>query len=130
MKKTVSIKENKDFKRLYYRGKSVAAGCLAVYFRQNPYPYCRLGLTVSAKVGNAVTRNRVRRLMRESYRLMEDEVRKSMDIVIVARSSAAGADFSAVRASLEEAFLRAGLIKGARDGAERSEKKGGRESGR
>ena len=89
MKKTVSIKENKDFKRLYYRGKSVAA-----------------------KVGKAVVRNRVRRLIRESYRIMEDGVRKSMDIVVVARSSAAAADFRAVRASLSEAFLRAGLING------------------
>ena len=110
MKKTVSIKENKDFKRLYYRGKSVAAGCLVVYYRQNPYPFCRLGLTVSAKVGKAVVRNRVRRLIRESYRIMEDGVRKSMDIVVVARSSAAAADFRAVRASLSEAFLR--LING------------------
>ena len=130
MKKTVSIKENTDFRRLYYRGKNVANEYLAVYSRRCGGRLCRLGITVSAKVGKAVVRNRVRRLIRESYRLMEDEVRKSMDIVIVARSSAAGADFSAVRASLEEAFLRAGLIKGARDGAERSEKKGGRESGR
>ena len=111
MKKTVSIKENKDFKRLYYRGKSVACGPLVVYYRQNPYPYCRLGLTVSTKVGKAVVRNRVRRLMRESYRLMEDRVRNSMDIVLVARSAAASADFKAVSGALEAAFIRCGIIR-------------------
>ena len=111
MKKTISIKENKDFKRLYYRGKSIASGCLVVYYRQNPYPYCRLGLTVSAKVGKAVVRNRVRRLIRESYRIMEDRVRKSMDIVVVARSAAASADFRAVSGALETAFKKSGIIR-------------------
>lgn len=111
MKKTVSIKENKDFKRLYYRGKSVACGPLVVYSRQNPYPFCRLGLTVSAKVGKAVVRNRIRRLIRESYRLMEDRVRNSMDIVVVARSSAASADFAAVKSALESALVKSGIIR-------------------
>ena len=110
MKKTVSIKENKDFKRLYYRGKSVANDILVVYCRQNPYPYCRLGLTVSSKVGKAVVRNRVRRLIKESYRLMEDRVRRSMDIVVVARSKAAFSDFRTVSGALERAFIKSGII--------------------
>ncbi len=111
MKKTISIKENKDFKKLYYRGKSVMSGCLVVYWRQNPYPFCRLGLTVSGKVGKAVVRNRVRRLIKESYRLMEDRVRKSMDIVVVARSKAAYCDFHEINKALEDAFLKSGIIK-------------------
>lgn len=111
MKKTISIKENKDFKKLYYRGKSVANDCLVVYSRQNPYPYCRLGLTVSSKVGKAVVRNRVRRLIKESYRLMEDSVRKSMDIVVVARSKAAYSDFKTVNEALRKAFIKSGIIK-------------------
>ncbi len=110
MKKTVSIKENKDFKKLYYRGKSVANDILVVYFRQNPYPYCRLGLTVSGKVGKAVVRNRVRRLIKESYRLMEDRIRKSMDIVVVARVKAASADFHAVNRALEKALEKSGIL--------------------
>lgn len=111
MKKTISIKENKDFKRLYYRGKSVANDILVVYYRRNSYPHCRLGLTVSSKVGKAVVRNRVRRLLRESYRLMEDRVRSGMDIVIVARSKAAFSDFKTVSKALERAFVKSGIIK-------------------
>lgn len=111
MKKTVSIKENKDFKRLYYRGKSVANDILVVYYRRNSYPCCRLGLTVSGKVGKAVVRNRVRRLIKESYRLMEDRICKSMDIVIVARSKAAFSDFRTVNGALERAFIKSGIIK-------------------
>lgn len=111
MKKTISIKENKDFKKLYYRGKSVVNDCIVVYYRQNPYPYCRLGITVSAKIGKAVVRNRIRRLVRESYRLMEDRVRKSMDIVVVARNKAAFSDYAAINAALEKAFVKSGIIK-------------------
>lgn len=111
MKKTVSIKENKDFKRLYYRGKSVANEILAVYYRRNNCPYCRLGLTVSGKVGKAVVRNRVRRLIKESYRLMEDKLPLGLDIVVVARTRAAGADFKTVSGALERAFKKSGIIK-------------------
>lgn len=111
MKKTVSIRENKDFKKLYYRGKSVANDCLVVYYRRNGSPLCRLGLTVSAKVGKAVVRNRVRRLIRESYRLMEERVLPGFDIVVVARGRAAEADYKTVSSSLEKAFAKSGLIK-------------------
>ncbi|MGN1098543.1 MAG: ribonuclease P protein component [Clostridia bacterium] len=111
MKNTVSIKENKDFKKLYYRGKSVANEYLVVYYRKNKCPYCRLGLTVSGKVGKAVVRNRIRRLIKESYRLMEDRISPGTDIVVVARGKAAGADFKTVRGSLERAFVKCGIIK-------------------
>lgn len=111
MKKTVSITENKDFKRLYYRGKSTANECLAVYWRRSGGKGCRLGITVSGKIGKAVVRNRIRRLIRESYRLMEDRVLPGHDIVIVARGRAASADYRYVSSSLERAFLKSGLIK-------------------
>ena len=111
MNKTVSIRENKDFKRLYYRGKSVADDCLVVYYRRNGSSLCRLGLTVSAKVGKAVVRNRIRRLIRESYRLMEDRVLSGFDIVVVARGRAANADYKTINSSLEKAFKKCGLIK-------------------
>lgn len=111
MKKTISIKENKDFKKLYYRGKSVVNEYIVVYYRQNPYSYCRLGITVSSKVGKAVVRNRVRRLIRESYRLMEDRVRKSMDIVVVARNKAAFSDYAHISAAMEKAFIKSGIVK-------------------
>ncbi len=111
MKKTISIKENKDFKRLYYRGKSVANDFLVVYSRQNDYPFCRLWLTVSGKFGMALVSYGVRRLIKENYRLMEDRVRRSMDIVVVARSKAASSDFKTIGAALEKAMKKSGLIK-------------------
>jgi ribonuclease P protein component len=85
VKHTVAIKQNHLFQRLYRRGKSAAAPCLALYVRGNGQPGNRLGLTVSTKVGGAVVRNRVRRRLREIYRAHEGELKQGLDLVVVAR---------------------------------------------
>ena len=102
MKKTVSLKENHLFRRAYNRGKSAADSRLALYVRGNGRRENRLGLTVSTKVGCAVVRNRVRRRLREIYRLHEDQVLGGRDVVVVARVRAAGSDHH----QLEKSFLR------------------------
>ena len=102
MKQTVSLKLNRDFRRLYQKGTSAVNPFLAVYCRKNRLGHNRLGLTVGPKVGHAVVRNRVRRRLRESYRLHEDRFRQGYDIVVVARARAAGARY----AQLETALLR------------------------
>ncbi len=102
MKQTVSLKLNRDFRRLYQKGTSAVNPFLAVYCRKNRLEHNRLGLTVGTKVGHAVVRNRVRRRLRESYRLHEDRFRQGYDIVVVARARAAGARYT----QLETALLR------------------------
>ena len=93
MKKTVSLKENHIFRRLYQKGQSAVSPYLAVYIRRTGRPVSRLGITVSTKVGHAVVRNRVRRRLREIYRLHEDEIVPGLDIVVVARVRAASSDY-------------------------------------
>lgn len=101
MNHTVSIKRNHEFQRLYAKGKNSASPLLAVYWRKNRLGQNRLGVTVGKKVGGAVTRNRVRRRLREIYRLHEEELISGCDIVVVARVRAA---FSSYR-QLERSFL-------------------------
>lgn len=103
MEFTQSLKKNYEFRRLYQKGKSVALPYLVVYFRRNGGAGNRLGITVSNKVGNAVTRNRIRRRVREIYRLSEGRFRHGIDIVVVARIRASKADYH----MLEKDFLRA-----------------------
>ena len=109
MRYTVSLKKNRDFRRLYSSGKSSANHLLAVYCRRNKLGENRLGITVGTKVGGAVKRNRVRRLIREAYRLGEDNVRCGFDIIVVARSAAAGAGYHEIDRALRGLFTKLGL---------------------
>ncbi|MDR0293336.1 MAG: ribonuclease P protein component [Oscillospiraceae bacterium] len=96
MRHTVSLKQNHEFRSLYARGKNAAGVYLAIYARKNRLSVTRLGITVSAKLGNAVTRNRVKRRIREAYRLREERFATGFDVVLVARGRAVGADFAAL----------------------------------
>lgn len=111
MKKTTPLKENHLFRRAYNRGKSAADSRLALYVRRSGGRGNRLGLTVSTKVGCAVVRNRIRRRLREIYRLNEDKLTGGCDVVVVARTRAAQSSYR----QLEKSFLyladKLGLLK-------------------
>ena len=96
-----SIKKNSDFRHIYAKGKSCVSPYLVVYCRRNRSDVNRLGVTVSAKIGNAVCRNRIRRRLREIYRLNSGRLAPGHDIVIVARSRAINAEYTA----LNDAFI-------------------------
>lgn len=110
MKNTQPIKLNRDFRRLYAKGKSAAGGFVVVYMRATKNPYNRAGFTVSKNLGNAVVRNRTKRLMRESLRLMEPKLNVGYDMIIVARNRAAGKTFAQISKDLEFSLRTLGII--------------------
>lgn len=91
-----SLKLNHIFRRLYRRGNSAANAYLVIYCRKNGTDRNRVGLTVSAKLAHAVQRNRLRRQLREIYRLHEAGFARGYDIVVVARARAIGAQYAAL----------------------------------
>ena len=95
------MKKNHEFRRLYAKGKSIATPILVVYYRKTNRDYNQLGITVSTKIGNAVVRNRVRRRLREIYRINEESMLKGIDMVVVARQKSPHVSY----AELEKAFL-------------------------
>ena len=101
MKFSKSLKLNHIFRRLYSKGQSCANGYLVLYCRKNGTQENRIGLTVSAKLGHAVVRNKIRRRLREIYRLHESEFKPGWDIVVVARSRAVQASYQ----KLEKSYL-------------------------
>jgi ribonuclease P protein component len=79
------VKSPADFARAYQRRASVADDCLIVYAAPNGLPHPRLGLSVSRKVGGAVTRNRWKRLLREAFRLSRSALPVGCDLIVIPR---------------------------------------------
>ena len=97
----VTVKQNSDFRRIYRRGRSAVSGGVVVYCLKNRKGMSRLGVTVSTKLGHAVVRNRVRRRLREIFRLNQSGLAQGYDMILVARTRAVGAEYR----ELERAFL-------------------------
>ena len=95
-----SLKKNHQFQFVYKNGKSYANKYLIMYVKENGLGKNRIGISVSKKVGNSVVRHRVTRLVRESYRLHESIFNSGLDIVVVARQSAATVGYEEVESAL------------------------------
>lgn len=109
MLNTTSLKLNRDFKRLYSKGKSAAGGYIVIYVMKNRRSDKRLGLTVGKAFGKAVARNRIKRLMRESYRRLETQIPDGYDFILVARNRAAGKTAADIERDMEYILGKLGL---------------------
>ncbi|MDR1663399.1 MAG: ribonuclease P protein component [Clostridiales bacterium] len=115
MKHTGPLKKNTAFRAVYARGISSASRLLVLYVLPNETGFNRLGVTVSRKVGKAVERNRIKRLIKENYRLAEGNLQTGYDMVVVARA-AAGASvaekslFDGIGRSLRYLLKKNGLL--------------------
>lgn len=109
--KAAVLNQNKDFRSLYYRGRSQVSPFLVTYVRRNKLGVCRVGITTGKKVGTAVQRNRCRRLIREAYRLLCPSIQGSWDIIFVARARTAQGSMQQVRRDMQQHFKALGLLK-------------------
>jgi ribonuclease P protein component len=107
---TKSLTKNHEFRKLYNRGKSAASKFVVIYCIRNGTEENRLGITVSTKLGGAVERNRVRRRLKEIYRLNEHSLRAGYNIVLVARLRCRHAGWSELEASVLSLFSKLGLV--------------------
>lgn len=109
MKFSASLKLNHIFRRLY-RTNGFAGPYLVLYARKNRTQTNRVGITVSKKLGKANIRNRIRRRLREAYRLNEDKFQPGWDIVVVARGKALDAKFADIEKSYISLAKKAGIL--------------------
>ena len=110
MKFSSALKLNHIFRRLYATS-GHANGHLVLYARKNHSDQNRVGITVGKKLGGAVTRNLVRRRLREVYRLHEEQFAPGWDIVVVARSRCINADFPSLTNAYLSLAAKAGILK-------------------
>ena len=109
MRFSSTLKLNHIFRRLYATP-AQANGYLVLYARRNRSNQNRVGITVGKKLGHAVVRNRVRRRLREIYRLNEALFAPGWDIVVVARSRCIKADFQKLTQAYLSLAEKAGIL--------------------
>ena len=100
MKFSESLKKNKDFQFVYRNGRSCGNRLLVLYVYPAGNGRNRLGISVSKKVGNSVVRHHLARLIRESYRLHEEEFVDGLDMIVIARQSAKESSFFEIERAL------------------------------
>ena len=105
MKYTVKLNDNKDFTALFRRGKFVAGQYCTVYFRKNGRSINRTGFSTGKKIGNAVCRNRARRIMRQAYREKEELFPKGLDMIFSARQDISGCKTYDLTAFIEKRVI-------------------------
>ena len=110
MKRSVTIKENYDFRRLYSKVNSAVTPSLVMYCQKNGRGHNRLGVTVSTKLGHAVVRNRARRRLRELFRLSQDRMVQGYDVLLVARGKTARIPHRYLKRDYEAAAKKLGLL--------------------
>ena len=108
MRRKEVLTGSREFGAVYNKGKSVGDRYVVFFYKKNGLPYSRTGFLASKKVGNAVARNRARRLMKESVRLM-DPLPAGYDMIFIARNTIEGKSCREVRRSIESAVRRAGI---------------------
>ena len=109
LNKTI-LRNKKDFSRIYSKGKSIGDRYIVLFFNRNNLDYYRKAFLASKKVGNSVKRNRARRLMKESVRLLEFDLPKGYDYIFIARNTIDGKSYSEVSRSIKSALKRSGTL--------------------
>jgi len=102
------LTDSREFERVYHQGTAYRGKLFSVHAFPNEHGTPRLGLSVSRKVGNAVTRNAVRRRLREVFHSCISGISKNLDLVVSARAAAAEATFEELREEFGKALGRVG----------------------
>ena len=107
----LTLRKQRDFSRVYKKGSSRGSRYVVILYKENGLGYTRTAFVASKKVGNAVTRNRARRLMKEAYRSLKGGVPEGWDIIFVARNTIAGAGEEVVEKVMRAALRGCELLK-------------------
>lgn len=110
MRHIVTLKNSREFGKVYNHRESFANKYLVMYLRANRLDYSRIGISVSKKVGNSVVRHRITRLIREAYRLNKLRIKPGYDIVVVARALAKGKSYHEINSAFLHLAGKLGIL--------------------
>jgi len=109
LKKTV-LRRKSDFSVIYNKGKSVGERYVVLFLKKNGLKYNRIAFLASKKVGKSVVRNRARRLMKESYKQIRENMAIGYDLIFIARKTICNLKCADVKKSMEAATKKAGVL--------------------
>lgn len=112
MKRCYSLKKNREFHFVYRTGKSSGGSFAVLIVARARHSSVKVGFSVSKKVGNAVTRNFVKRRLRELFRPYLHQIKPGSSLVFVARPCAATMSYPALRVGMEKLLRRAHVLQG------------------
>lgn len=104
------IKDNKDFRRIYRRGRSFVGPALVCYVLRGRHGAVRAGITTSKRIGNAVQRNRSRRVIRAAFAALAPRVKLGYDFIFVARAKTPFVKMQVVLAAMEKQLAKANVL--------------------
>ncbi len=106
-----SLKTNKDFRRVYNKGKSYASFYLVLYLLENKKNFSRNGFSISRKIGKAVVRNKLKRRMKEIIRSEEENIKIGYDLIFIARNPVNKLDFNGLKNETKKLLKKSGVMK-------------------
>ncbi len=112
MKKKLRLRKNADFQKVRSEGRTWSNPLLVLSARPNDLVHSRFGFVVTRRIGSAVRRNRVKRVLREAARLRLSGIAAGWDLVVIARLSATEADFRTLDKALAQLLRTAGVLNG------------------
>lgn len=115
MKRCFSLKRNKTFRYVYRRGRSLPSKMLVMIYNKSKTGMVKVGFSVSKRIGNSVTRNRIKRRLREAFRPFIPEIKPGYDIIFIARDAVKEAEFGHISATMQNLLTRSGLMGGCRN---------------
>lgn len=110
MRKTITLKKNFEFKNVFSKGKWIHGKYLVLYYKENKLEYNRIGVAVSKKTGKSVIRNRIKRLLRESYRQYGENIKTGYDIILLWKNKDVTVGFNSVFNDFKQLILKSKLI--------------------
>ncbi|HAV21664.1 MAG TPA: ribonuclease P protein component [Bacillota bacterium] len=112
MQKVERLRKNEQFRKVFQSGKAYVGDMVVVYALENALPYNRVGITVSRKLGGAVERNHLKRIMREAWRACQGDLRmgKGFDLVLTPRMKAKTASFREISNQLHRLLVKADIV--------------------
>lgn len=111
MKSEERLKKRSQFRYIYSKAKSQSNERLVMYKQRNGKSVNRIGISVSKKIGKSVVRNKVKRRIKESYRINRHLLKKGFDIIFVARRGIEKSDYNEIQKSVLNLLGRGGLFK-------------------